>query len=87
MRDTFVALPPFTADGSIIFGKNSDREPNEAQALEYHSARVHGKGERLRCTYRDVPQAKETYAVLLCRHHWKRQNRKAGMHIPPYRHR
>ncbi len=34
MCDTFVALPPATADGSILFGKNSDREPNEAQSLE-----------------------------------------------------
>jgi dipeptidase len=40
MCDTFVALPAVTPDGSVIFGKNSDREPNEAQALEYH-ARIH----------------------------------------------
>lgn len=24
--DTFVALPDATADGSVVFGKNSDRE-------------------------------------------------------------
>jgi secernin len=70
MCDTFVALPPFTADGSVIFGKNSDREPNEAQSLEYHPARVCGKDEALRCTYISVPQAKETLAVLLCRPFW-----------------
>jgi secernin len=70
MCDTFVALPPFTADGSVIFGKNSDREPNEAEVLEYHPALVHGKGESLRCTYITVPQAEETFAVLLCRPFW-----------------
>ena len=36
MCDTFVALPSETADGSILFGKNSNREPNEAQALEFY---------------------------------------------------
>lgn len=33
MCDTFVALGSATADGSVIFGKNSDREPNEAHEL------------------------------------------------------
>jgi len=70
MCDTFVALPPFTPDGSVIFGKNSDREPNEAQSLEYHPARICGKEEELQCTYISVPQAKETLAVLLCRPFW-----------------
>lgn len=70
MCDTFVVLPSLTADGSMVFGKNSDREPNEAQVLEYHPAREHGKDETLHCTYREVPQAKETYAVLLCRPFW-----------------
>ncbi|RLB17975.1 MAG: hypothetical protein DRG82_05115 [Deltaproteobacteria bacterium] len=70
MCDTFVALPPFTADDSVLFGKNSDREPNEAQVLEYYPAREHEKDEALRCTYVEVPQAKETYAVLLCRPFW-----------------
>ncbi len=35
MCDTFVILPS-AATESVIFGKNSDREPNEAQSLEYH---------------------------------------------------
>ncbi|MBW2093748.1 MAG: C69 family dipeptidase [Deltaproteobacteria bacterium] len=70
MCDTFIALPPFTADGSLIFGKNSDREPNEAQVLEYHPAREYRKDRTLHCTYREVPQARETRAVLLCRPFW-----------------
>lgn len=70
MCDTFVALPPSTADGSIIFGKNSDREPNEAQALEYYPAQTYSKGDMLRCTYINIPQARETYAVLLGRPFW-----------------
>jgi len=70
MCDTFVALHTATSDGSVIFGKNSDREPNEAQSLEYHAARYADKPTTVQCTYRTVPQVKETYAVLLCRPFW-----------------
>ena len=35
MCDTIVALPPATAAGSVLFGKNSDRERNEAQVVEF----------------------------------------------------
>ncbi|MEE8397679.1 MAG: C69 family dipeptidase, partial [Desulfobacterales bacterium] len=72
MCDTFVALPSITSDGSVIFGKNSDREPNEAQALEYRPPRQVPDGERedVSCTYISVPQAKEAYAVLLGRPFW-----------------
>ena len=70
MCDTFVAMKDSTADGSVIFGKNSDREPNEAQSLEYHPTAEHGPGERLRCTYIEVPQARRTRAVLLSRPFW-----------------
>jgi len=70
MCDTFLALPSVTADGSTIFGKNSDREPNEAQVLEYHPARVHSLPQNVQCTYLAIPQVKETFATLLCRPFW-----------------
>lgn len=70
MCDTFVVLPPATIDGSVIFGKNSDREPNEAQALEFHPALFYPDKEQLECTYIRIPQAKETHAVLLSRPFW-----------------
>jgi dipeptidase len=70
MCDTFLALPSVTADGSIVFGKNSDREPNEAQALEYHPAQIYAHPAQARCTYRGIPQVRETYATLLCRPFW-----------------
>ena len=70
MCDTFVALPPATADGSVIFGKNSDREPNEAQTLEYHPAVTWPDGATVRCTYLGIPQVKETRAVLISRPFW-----------------
>jgi len=70
MCDTFLALPSVTADGSIIFGKNSDREPNEAQSLEYHSARTFAIRAKVQCTYLAIPQVRETYATLLSRPFW-----------------
>ena len=70
MCDTFVVLPPATIDGSVIFGKNSNREPNEAQALEFHPALFYPDKEQLECTYIRIPQAKETHAVLLSRPFW-----------------
>ncbi len=70
MCDTFIALAPVTADGSVIFGKNSDREPNEAQALEFHPPNLFPAGTELRCTYMTIPQARATKAVLLSRPFW-----------------
>ena len=70
MCDTFVALPSITAEGSVVFGKNSDREPNEAQSLEYHPPAKYKKGAVLRTTYVTIPQASETHGVLLSRPFW-----------------
>jgi dipeptidase len=70
MCDTFVAMPSAASGGSVIFGKNSDREPNEAQALEYHPPKIHPPGTVLRCTYLEIPQARETYGVLISRPFW-----------------
>jgi len=70
MCDTFIALSPVTDDSAVIFGKNSDREPNEAQILEYRPARVVSAPRMVECTYHAIPQVKEIYAVLLCRPFW-----------------
>ncbi len=64
MCDTFVATPKFTKTGNIIFGKNSDREPNEAQALIRIPER-RPKERMLRTTYIEIPQVKHTYEVML----------------------
>ncbi len=70
MCDTFVAPRNSTADGSVIFGKNSDREANEAQYVISIPAADHPSGSRLRCTYIDIPQAGHTHAVLLSKPFW-----------------
>lgn len=70
MCDSFVALPNRTANGAMLFAKNSDRERNEAQALEFKPAEEHGAGARLLCTYIIIPQARRTHACLISRPSW-----------------
>ncbi len=70
MCDTFVALPSVTQDGSMIFGKNSDREASEVQLLEYYPECRHDPDEMEECTYIRIPQVEETQAVLLSRPFW-----------------
>jgi secernin len=64
--DTMVLVGP----GSVRFAKNSDRDPNEAQVLEWHPAREHPAGASLRCTEVSVPQVPRTHAVLISRPYW-----------------
>ena len=70
MCDTIVALGNVTADGATLFAKNSDREPNEAHQLLRIPAARHAPGERVKCTYIEIPQVEETYEVLLCKPFW-----------------
>ncbi|XP_062825245.1 secernin-3 isoform X2 [Anolis carolinensis] len=68
--DTFVALPPATIGNRIIFGKNSDRPSDEVQEIVYFTAVTHSPGEKLECTYIEIEQVPETYAVVLSRPSW-----------------
>jgi dipeptidase len=70
MCDTFVALGNATRDGSVIFGKNSDREPNEAHEVVLIPRATHSKDAVVACTYVDVPQVQKTNAVLLSKPFW-----------------
>jgi secernin len=70
MCDTFVALRNSTLDGSVIFGKNSDRDPNEAHHLLLLPAAEHPDGAEMKLTYIHIPQVKHTHAVLLAKPFW-----------------
>jgi len=70
MCDTIVALPDATAEHIVLFGKNSDRERNEAQSVEFAPRADHPQGAAVACTYIAIPQARRTHAVLLCRPFW-----------------
>lgn len=66
MCDTMVAI----TDDGVLFAKNSDREPNEAQILEWHEGAEHPPGTQLRATWISLPQAPRTHAILISRPWW-----------------
>jgi secernin len=70
MCDTIAATPASTAGRKMLFGKNSDRQRNEAEVVEIFPATSHAPGAVLKCTYITVPQVAQTNAVLLCRPFW-----------------
>ncbi len=70
MCDTFVLLPDYTENKKFYFGKNSDRDPNEAHEVIIIPERMYDKDEFLRCTYITIPQATKTNRVLLSKPVW-----------------
>ncbi|MCX6006109.1 MAG: peptidase U34, partial [Chloroflexi bacterium] len=70
MCDTIVALGSATRDRVVLFGKNSDREPDEVQNIIIYPRRQHKEGEMVKCTYMSIPQVTETARVVLCQPFW-----------------
>jgi dipeptidase len=54
----------------MLFGKNSDRQRNEAHVVESVPAIDHEAGADQTCTYIRINQVRRTHAVLLCRPFW-----------------
>jgi secernin len=72
MCDTLVALGNSTRDGSVLFAKNSDRQPNEPHIMIRIPRTKHDLNENkyLKATYIELPQVEETYEVVLLKPSW-----------------
>ena len=70
MCDTLIATKLAATNGIAVFGKNSDRPPNEGQSMVYFPAATHQAGSSLKCTYIEIPQVEKTHAVLLSKPFW-----------------
>lgn len=70
MCDTMVALGNSTKDGSVIFAKNSDRQPNEPHIVIRIPRKKYIPGSKVKCTYIEIDQAEETFEVLLLKPSW-----------------
>ncbi len=70
MCDTCAMGPEFTGAGISIFGKNSDREADEAQLVVSSPSNTYPSKEELPCTYIAIPQAARTFATVLSKPFW-----------------
>lgn len=69
MCDTMVATPEITKNGNMLFAKNSDREPNEAQAL-IRIPRTKHTAKQVQTTYIQIPQVRQTNEIILSKPFW-----------------
>jgi dipeptidase len=54
----------------LWFGKNSDREPNEAHEVLFVKGLANDPGTKVKCTYLEIPEVPQTFDVILCKPVW-----------------
>lgn len=68
--DTSVVVPPLTADGSVIFAKNSDRSVNECQPLVHVPRATHPAESSVQTQYLSISQVTTTWEMIGSAPHW-----------------
>lgn len=56
-------------DGAVLFAKNSDRDANEGQNIEWYE-RQRRAGGTVKCTHIEIPDIEETHAIMISRPFW-----------------
>jgi dipeptidase len=67
--DILLAVGKATLNGTVVFGKNSDRSPNEAQPLVSHPRLNHGES-FVKCQNIEIPQVPITYEHIGSSPYW-----------------
>jgi len=67
MCDVLVALSDATKNGSIVFGKHSDRPVGECQVLNFSPA---GRNTQIDFSYLKLSIGREHLAAMGCRPYW-----------------
>jgi secernin len=70
MCDTMGIGAAFTGSEISIFGKNSDREADEAQLVQAIPRKSFPERQNLQCTYITIPQAVATNATVISKPFW-----------------
>jgi len=60
-----VAMSDITEDGSIIFGKNSDRQTNEPLSMRYVPSSIYSSNSKVKTTYIEIDQVEKTSSCIL----------------------
>lgn len=69
MCDTFIAMGEVAKNGNVLFGKNSDREPNEPQGIIFMPPK-HQLDKTVKTTYVEIPQVPYTRGLIISRPSW-----------------
>jgi secernin len=70
MCDILISLSDSSHNGSIIFGKNSDRPKGESQVLHSSLDERRDPADRVKCAFLEVPDVTAPLATLGCRPYW-----------------
>ena len=62
--DMVVVTPKGSADGSMIWAKNSNRNNEECMTFKFHQGGKHEPGETVKVSHTTIPQAPVTYSVI-----------------------
>ena len=68
--DTLAVYKTLSASGCNLFAKNSDRDIDESQLLQFFPPEKHKAGEKLKCTYIEVDQVEETAGMIGSKPWW-----------------